>query len=243
MTGAAGDPREPAHDEALLVSIEIDRGAESPAAWPGTPITVRRGELAVITGPAGCGKSHLLRGAAGLALGSGRRALISHHELGTMTHRRRRETIAGVRLFYLPQDPPLVSNLTVLENLLLPIRYLGERDEAGAMAEARRWLEASGIAWAAASLPARLSDENRRTTALLRGFLRRPSIALLDDPLLGLDDDRRAAVLPLIRAALVETRCAILATSSSLDGLETLSPQEIRMPARHAPGASAGALA
>ena len=242
IPASAGSPESATHD-APLVTIEIDPGADPPAAWPAAPLTVRRGELAVVTGPAGCGKSHLLRAAAGLAVDAGRRALVAHHELGTLSVRRRRATLAALRLFYLPQDPPLVSNLNVLDNLLLPIRWLGERDEAEAIEEAHRLLGASGIAWAAAALPSRLSDEDRRTAALLRGFLRRPAIALLDRPFLGLDDDRRAGVLPLIRGALVETGCAILATSSSLNGFEGLSPREIRMPARHAPGAPPGAPA
>jgi ABC-type lipoprotein export system ATPase subunit len=236
VISAAGALTTPSSPPMIVVESDDRDAAEGSSRnpWPGGPLHVLAGQVAVVTGPAGCGKSHLLRAAAGLSLVPGRRVLVAGHELGSMPHRARRRAAAGMRLFYLPQEAPLLSNLTVLENLLLPIRYLGEREEKEALAEAGDLLRAMGIGWAAGELPARLSDEDRRTAAIIRGFLRRPAVALLDDPLSGLDEASLAGALPLIRSALQSWGCAILAAAPDMDGFEGLPAVERAMPPRRA---------
>jgi ABC-type lipoprotein export system ATPase subunit len=147
-----------------------------------------------------------------------------------MSHRGRRRALADLRLLYLSQEAPLVSNLTVLENLLLPMRYLGEGDEREAIGRALVLMDAAGLGWAAGYLPARLSDEDRRTAAILRGFLRRPAAAILDDPLSGLRESSLAALLPLVRAALQDDGCAILAAATEMSAFTGLPAREAPVP-------------
>jgi putative ABC transport system ATP-binding protein len=205
-------------------------GAGEGSGWPPEPLVVRPGEMVVLTGPAGSGKSHLLRLAAGLAHDDHRRVTIAGHDLGSLSARGRRQALAAMRLLYLSQEAPLVSNLTVLENLLLPTRYLGEGSEREAIGRALALMDAAGIGWAAGYLPARLSEEDRRAAALLRGFLRRPVAAILDDPLSGLRESGLTAVLPLVRAALMENGCAILAAATEMIAFTGLPAREAPLP-------------
>lgn len=248
MTSPARETAAPSpSSRAPVIVIERDPlssdGDTAGNGWPAAPVTVSPGQMVVLTGPPGCGKSHLLRSAAGLCRDPGRRVTVASRDLGLMSHRRRRQAISETKLFHLPQEAPLLSNLTVLENILLPVRYLGGRQEEEAIQEALVLLRASGIEWAAGDLPARLSDEDRRTAALLRGFLRRPAAALLDDPLLGLDASSLSGVVPLIRSALGSWGCAILAAAPDISSFAGLGAAEVPMPARQAtPAAAPGGL-
>lgn len=204
-------------------------------------VEVGPGEMALLTGPSGCGKSTIVRAAAGLASWPGGRVTIAGTDLGAMSHRKRRQVVTQLRLFFLPQEPPLISNLTVLENLLLPIRYLGERDERDAMREALILLEAAGLGHAGAMLPAGLTIEDRKTVVLLRGFLRRPAVALLDEPLFDLNEESLAAVRSLMVASMREGGCAILAAAFEPDPYTSLGAQVFTVePGCELPGAGSG---
>ena len=135
-----------------------------------------------------------------------------------------------LRMAYVQEIPALVSNLTVLENVLLPITYLGEMDEEQAVREAFILLNAAGVGWTAGMLPGRLSIEDRRTIAIVRSFMRRPRVALLDEPLSGMDDANLAGVRPLIKATLARGECAVLAAAADLEPFEGLPYRAVHIP-------------
>jgi len=222
----------PADRPDAIIVVDAEEAAGS--SWPPAPIVVAAGRMVVATGPPGCGKSLLLRSAAGFARAPGWRARVAGVEMAGLSHAMRRRVAAETRLFYLPQTAPLVSNLTVLENILLPILYRRERDAAESAREAMEWLASSGIGWAAHELPSRLSEEDRKTAAILRGLLRRPVAALLDDPLGGLAAESLAGIMPLLRSAMTEGGCAILAAGPDLALFSGLPVTSVTMPMRRA---------
>lgn len=183
----------------------------------GTAVEVGEGEMVILKAPPGSGTSAALRALSGEApLPDRGRAAVEGQELALMTHRQRRRARQSLRLFHLPHDPPLISNLTVMENLLLPATFLAERPFEEAAREGSALLDAAGVGWTASMLPGRLPMEARKAIALVRGFLRRPRVALLDDPLSELDDAGLAGIRPLIHATLAGKACAILATAREL---------------------------
>lgn len=224
MTRAGGE------DAAARIDIRSDPEVPAAGFRPSLPpVRVDGGSAALLTGPRGCGKSTVLRVAVGLGRPAGLRARLGGLELGRLSHRARRRALAGLRLFYLPRDPVLISNLSVLENLLLPIRFHRERPEAEAAGEARGRLEEAGLPGLADAAPARLSREARRMVVLVRGFLRRPAVALLDDPLAGLEERRRDTVLRWMAAARDGWGCALLATSRDADPYAALGSTPVAM--------------
>jgi len=230
---ARGSSSAPAESEPVIL-IEPDRGGQRPGApaVAAPRIEVRSGEMVVVTGPPGSGKSALLAAAAGRAALPHVRASVGGIPLTDLPHRRRRAYCRALRLLYLPQEPALISNLSVIENLLLPIRYFGEMAEGAATKEALILLAAAGLRHTASHLPARLTLEDRKTVALLRGFLRSPTVALLDDPLSGLDEESLVAVRPLLRSALAGGRCAILAAAPDADLYTDLGAAIVPLAAR-----------
>ncbi len=234
-TGASGNGRE---DPLILLD---------PEAWPeevpAPPrIEVRAGEMVLMSGPAGCGTSRALAGLAGLRATPPGSALVAGLSLWHLPRRRRREALAALRLLHLSHEPALLSNLTVMENLLLPLRYLGERKEEEAAREALRLLHAAGFGWATGELPAALPPEARKAVALIRGFLRRPRVALLDDPLGEMEPGTIAAVRPLLEEMAVPGGCALLAAVRQIAPFRGLKARRIDLAGDRPGGPSGGGL-
>jgi putative ABC transport system ATP-binding protein len=217
-----------------------------PEAWPEEApapprIEVHAGEMVLMSGPAGCGTSRALAALAGLRGTTEGAALVAGRSLWHLPHRRRREALAALRLLHLPHEPALLSNLTVMENMLLPLRYLGEREEGEAAREGLRLLHAAGFGWTSGELPATLPPDARKAVALIRGFLRRPRVALLDDPLGEMEGATVAAVRPLLKEMTATGGCALLAAARQLAPFRGLRARRIDL-ARNGSDRSSGEM-
>jgi len=158
---------------------------------------VEPGELVALTGPSGCGKSTLLN-----LLGALDRA-----DAGELT-------VAGQRLDQL-DDPAeyrattvgfvfqfhnLLSTLTALENVQVPM--LGRRGKGRRAREqrARELLAAVGLEERVTSYPPTLSGGERQRVAIARALANEPRLLLADEPTGALDADNGAHILALLRS-------------------------------------------
>lgn len=176
--------------EGLSVPFGREPGLES------VSFGVIPGEILVLLGPSGAGKTSLLRAVAGLARCDGGRIEVAGREVGRLPPERR-----GV--VYLHQNPLLFPHLSVAENVAFPLRVrrLGESDVTRRSMEAMRALQIDGLAH---RRPATLSGGQRHRAALARAIVARPGVLLLDEPLAALDPVLRHDV----REALVEAQQA-----------------------------------
>ena len=160
-------------------------------------LEIREGEFISIGGPSGCGKSTLLsilglldtptqgqytlngKPVAGLNLSE--RARIRNHEIG-----------------FIFQSFNLIGDLTVFENVELPLVYRGM-----AMGERRtrvmEALEEVGMSHRAKHLPSQLSGGQQQRVAVARAVGGRPSILLADEPTGNLDSTNGDAVMDLLK--------------------------------------------
>jgi putative ABC transport system ATP-binding protein len=166
-------------------------------ALSGIHLTVDRGEYVAIAGPSGCGKStllsilglldsptegsYVLNGRAVQDLDFGARARIRNREIG-----------------FIFQSFNLIGDLTVYENVELPLTYRGtpsaERRERSTHA-----LERVGMAHRAKHLPSQLSGGQQQRVAVARALVGEPSILLADEPTGNLDSRNGEAVMSLLR--------------------------------------------
>jgi putative ABC transport system ATP-binding protein len=166
-------------------------------ALSGIHLEILRGEYVAISGPSGCGKSTLLsilglldsptdgsytlNGRAVQGLNLSERARIRNREIG-----------------FIFQSFNLIGDLTVYENVELPLTYRGmkatERKERTTEA-----LERVGMAHRAKHLPSQLSGGQQQRVAVARALVGSPSILLADEPTGNLDSKNGEAVMELLR--------------------------------------------
>jgi putative ABC transport system ATP-binding protein len=160
-------------------------------------LQIKKGEYIAISGPSGCGKSTLLsilglldsptggtyslNGATVQDLGAAQRARIRNREIG-----------------FIFQSFNLIGDLSVYENVELPLTYRGmravERKERTMKA-----LERVGMAHRAKHLPSQLSGGQQQRVAVARALVGEPSILLADEPTGNLDSRNGEAVMDLLR--------------------------------------------
>ena len=178
--------------------IEFDRVRKSfgpaPPVLDEASFTVARGQFVVLTGANGAGKSTVLKLITGwLAPDDGRVAVG-----GEEPARLRDAALAALRraIGIVPQDPHLLADRSVLQNVMLPALADGLWRNAAAE-RARSALERVGLAEGAA-MPARLSAGARQRAALARAIVNRPAVLLLDEPTAFLDAAAAADLLQLL---------------------------------------------
>ncbi len=165
-------------------------------ALSGIHLEIQRGEYVSISGPSGCGKSTLLS-ILGLldSPSEGTYVLNSRavHDL-TLSDRAR---IRNREIGFIFQSFNLIGDLTVYENVELPLTYRGmksgERKEAVTQA-----LERVGMAHRAKHLPSQLSGGQQQRVAVARALVGKPSILLADEPTGNLDSKNGDAVMELL---------------------------------------------
>ncbi len=172
------------------MSLELDRVRLS---YTGVPViddvslTVRPGEILVLTGPSGCGKSTVLRALAGLLPPDDGRVLADGTEV---------TTTSGDRGMVF-QDNALLPWRTVRSNIELALRLRGEH-RATRRARAERWIDELGLGGFGDYLPKSLSGGMRQRVQLARGLAGAPRAVMMDEPFGALDTQTRAAMQRLL---------------------------------------------
>ena len=170
-------------------------GEESVHALRGITFDILQGEFVSIMGPSGSGKSTCMnmigcldRPTSGIVeIGGRETAAMNEKELARL----RNQTVGFVF-----QQYHLLPAMTVLENVMLPLRYQGiERADRRALAEAA--LERVGLGDRMKHLPNELSGGQKQRVAIARATVTRPSIILADEPTGALDSATGKAVLEL----------------------------------------------
>ena len=169
------------------------------------------GTWTTILGPSGCGKTTLLRILAGLLEPDAGEVSIGSGPL----------TEAGATA-YLPQRDTLLPWRTALDNAVLASEIEG-RPLAGARSEAIELLAHFGLSGFERQYPSQLSGGMRQRLALIRTFLARRDILLLDEPLGALDPLTRATLQDWLLSVWTELRKTILLVTHDVEEALLLS--------------------
>ena len=159
-------------------------------------IAIDRGEYVSIAGPSGCGKSTLLS-ILGLLDTPTEGLYVLNERPVTDLSLSERARVRNREVGFVFQSFNLIGDLTVFENVELPLTYRGmrssERKERVMSA-----LERVGMAHRAKHLPSQLSGGQQQRVAVARAVCGEPSILLADEPTGNLDSKNGEAVMELL---------------------------------------------
>src|SRR5271154_2682160 len=166
-------------------------------AVDGISLRVRAGEFVALLGISGSGKSSLLNLIAGLDRPTSGTVMVQGSDLARLS----REELAKYRLRTVGmvfQSFNLIPNMTLLENVELPLRF-AEVDRDQRYDLARRALDRVGLSARLTHRPTQLSGGEQQRASLARALINQPQLLLADEPTGNLDSRTGTEIMNFIR--------------------------------------------
>ena len=177
-------------------------------------LQAKRGEVCLLSGPSGSGKSSLIMCVAGLLHPTAGQVTVDGADLYGLRENDR-DALRRESIGLITQDGDLVPELTVIENVALPLRLLGvSAREASARAGAE--LERFGILDLARSGVDRVSGGQWQRAAIARALVHRPSLVLADEPTAALDQANAQRVIQELRSFATDHHATVLVATHDL---------------------------
>ena len=166
-------------------------------ALSGIHLQIRNGEYVSIAGPSGCGKSTLLSILGLLDTPTDGKYVLNGKPVETLSLSERAR-VRNREIGFIFQAFNLIGDLTVYENVELPLTYRGlpSADRKKMVHEA---LEKVGMSHRTKHYPSQLSGGQQQRVAVARALAGKPSILLADEPTGNLDSKNGQAVMDLLR--------------------------------------------
>ena len=189
--------------------------------WGDVTLTLPPGEVVVLLGPSGTGKSVFLKSLIGLLKPDKGSIIIGDVDIAHCSERKLYETrkLFGV-LF---QDGALFGSMNLYDNIAFPLREHTKKSESRdqATSSPRRW---RWSAWPAprSKLPGEISGGMRKRAGLARALVLNPEIILFDEPDSGLDPVRAAYISQLIIDLNAQTDATFLIVTHDIGTARTV---------------------
>ncbi|NIN70716.1 MAG: ATP-binding cassette domain-containing protein [Gemmatimonadetes bacterium] len=160
-------------------------------------LDIQNGEYVAIAGPSGCGKTTLLSILGLLDTPTSGDYMLDGEPVASLTASQRAR-IRNQHIGFIFQAFNLIGDLTVYENVELPLTYRG-MPSAERKQRVHDALERVGMAHRINHYPAQLSGGQQQRVAVARALVGQPSILLADEPTGNLDSKNGNAVMELLR--------------------------------------------
>ncbi len=167
-------------------------------ALSGIHLTINKGEYVAMSGPSGCGKSTLLSIIGLLDTPTGGKYELNGHAVESLNFAQR-SRIRNQEIGFIFQSFNLIGDLTVYENVELPLTYRSGMTQAERKRRVQESLERVAMAHRIKHYPSQLSGGQQQRVAVARALAGSPSILLADEPTGNLDSRNGEAVMELLQ--------------------------------------------
>jgi len=187
------------NDDCLIKITNVEKiykmGNNSFKAIENVNLRISKGEYVAIVGPSGAGKSTLMNIIGCLDNASAGEYFLDGED--TKCSDNKLAEIRNKKIGFVFQNYNLIANLTILDNVLLPLLYLGYTKK-DAKEKAKTQLEKVGLVSHLKHKPTELSGGQMQRVAIARALVTRPQIILADEPTGALDSKSGEEVLKML---------------------------------------------
>jgi ABC-type lipoprotein export system ATPase subunit len=204
-----------ANIELFELTKHYKQGKSVVRALDGVTLSVDAGEFVSVVGRSGSGKTTLLDLVGLLLKPTSGRIVIDGVEASELSDGRRAD-MRGQRIGFIFQEYNLLPGLNVMENVLLPLRYVRSRVGDG-KGRARELLDVVGLGDRVRHRPDELSGGEQQRVAIARSLINRPALVLGDEPTGAVDTQTSMELLALMRRMNREENVTFVIVSHDLD--------------------------
>lgn len=158
-------------------------------------VSVENGQFVAIIGTSGSGKSTLLNMLGGLDTPTSGSVQVENKSIEKMTEEQL-TVFRRKRIGFIFQNYNLIPYLTAYENIVLPVRLDGKKEDQALLKEIVHFLELDGKM---ANYPSHLSGGQQQRVAIARALISKPAIILADEPTGNLDTATSDKVIDLLK--------------------------------------------
>jgi ABC-type lipoprotein export system ATPase subunit len=186
----------------------LDKTAQIQAVR-GVSLQIERGEFVILTGRSGSGKTTLLNLAAGLTRPSSGTVFFEGVDLKGLPEKDSAR-LRSKKIGFVFQFPSLLSSLTVLENVLIPVTFANGSSTEQSTPRALELLEAVGLSDKLKAYPRQLSAGQQQRVVIARALINRPDVLIADEPTSNLDEQTEQEIMQLFKKFFTDSGVTIL---------------------------------
>ncbi|MCK8823825.1 ABC transporter ATP-binding protein [Fuchsiella alkaliacetigena] len=172
-------------------------------------LEIEAGSQVALMGPSGSGKTTILNLIAGVIMPSRGRVRVDGIELNDLPQNQR-DIFRTRRVGYIFQRLNLLSTLTALENVMLPMLFAGERSKNEQRTRAKELLAKVNLEHRLEHRPSQLSQGEAQRVAIARALANRVKVVLADEPTGNIDYQTGREIMELLREICTEKNITLL---------------------------------
>ena len=187
------------------------KGNEQTKVLNGVDIAIDKGEFVAIMGPSGSGKSTLLFALSGMDEITSGSVKFGDTELSKL----RENALADVRrrkMGFIFQQPTMLKNLNLLDNIILPAAQEGKKDTAKLTLKAKALMKKTGIAGLESRDTTEVSGGQLQRAGICRALMNEPEILFADEPTGALNSKSAEEIMEVLADINTEGTAILLVT-------------------------------
>jgi len=208
----------------MIELIDLHKSFNGQMVLDGINLTIPKGQITVVIGKSGVGKSVLLKHIIGLLKPDRGRILVNGLDIATLRGRGLREFKQHFAVLF--QGGALFDSLNVFENIAFPLQEKTRLSEGEIARRVRLRLEEMHLtAEVETKFPDELSGGMKKRVALARAMIQEPEIILFDEPVTGLDPPMTNTVFHLIKQTHRESGYTALVVAHDIPEVFSIADQ------------------